>query len=220
MARLRLLTEQAGAAMVELTIVAALLLTLVLGFVDFGYAFYQWNAATKAVQVGVRLAVVSNPVATGLPGETVTSTASLIGEPLPADQFSYSCTADAAGVATCARCDSAAVCAGAGVDQAAFDLIYYGDDAVSQGCGTVVVGDRPGICDFLSSLGPENVQIEYVATGLGYWTRPGGPVPTVRVSLQNVQFQFFFLSGLLGFANITMPSMLSTITGEDLSTTF
>ncbi|TIV03001.1 MAG: pilus assembly protein, partial [Mesorhizobium sp.] len=51
-------TEE-GAAMVEMTIVATLLFALTLGFVDFGYAFYQWNAATKAVQVGARLASIS-----------------------------------------------------------------------------------------------------------------------------------------------------------------
>ena len=53
-----------GAAMVEMAIAMTLLLTLTLGFVDFGYAFYQWNAATKAVQVGARLASISDPVAT------------------------------------------------------------------------------------------------------------------------------------------------------------
>jgi hypothetical protein len=61
------------------------------------------------------------------------------------------------------------------------------------------------------------VRIEYIATGLGFWTRPGGAVPTIRVSIINHPFQFFFLGGLLGFANITMPSMISTVTGEDLS---
>ena len=40
--------EQSGATMVEMAIAMPLLLTLLLGFVDFGYAFYQWNAASKA----------------------------------------------------------------------------------------------------------------------------------------------------------------------------
>lgn len=204
--------------MVELTIVAALLLTLVLGFVDFGYAFYQWNAATKAVQVGVRLAAVSTPVPTGLVNESNTSTVALVGEPIPANQFSYSCTADAAGVASCSRCDSADVCASAAASQAAFNLIFYGDRVVLD-CSVQSPG-RAGMCDFFPALEPDEVQIDYVATGLGYWTRPGGPVPTIRVSIEGHQFQFFFLSGLLSFTPITMPNMLSTITGEDLSTTF
>jgi len=45
-------------------------------------------------------------------------------------------------------------------------------------------------------------------------------VPTVTVSITNHPFQFFFLGGLLGFNNITMPSMLSTVTGEDMKSTF
>jgi Flp pilus assembly pilin Flp len=219
MARSGFQKEQTGAAMIEMTIVAALLLTLVLGFVDFGFAFYQWNAATKAVQVGARLAVVSTPVPTGLIAESNTTDVSLVGVQMSPGQFSYSCTADAAGVASCTRCDADDVCTAAGATQADFDLIYGGDRVSPIDCSAPSPG-RPGMCDFFPALDPENVRIEYVATGLGYWTRPGGPVPTVRVSLQNVQFQFFFLSGLLGFGQIAMPSMLSTITGEDLSTTF
>ncbi|TIX46724.1 MAG: pilus assembly protein, partial [Mesorhizobium sp.] len=37
--------------------------------------------------------------------------------------------------------------------------------------------------------------------------------------LQNLTFQFFFLGGLLGYGNLTLPSMLSTVTGEDLRST-
>jgi len=60
------------------------------------------------------------------------------------------------------------------------------------------------------------VQIVYAQTGLGYAGRSGGPVPTITVSIQNLPFQFFFLGGLLGFGNINMPGLQTTITGEDL----
>jgi hypothetical protein len=204
----RFLREQSGAAMVEMTIVMMLLFTLVLGFVDFGYAFYQWNAANKAVQVGARLAAVSTPVPTSLVDEADTTDTGLVGEAIPSGEFSYSCTADAAGVPTCDRCDDADACASVTTSQTAFDLILDGD------------ASRPGMRDFFPALQPDEVQIEYIATGLGYWTRPGGPVPTVRVSIVNRTFDFFFLSGLLSFTPITMPDMLSTVTGEDLSTTY
>jgi Flp pilus assembly protein TadG len=217
------LKEQGGAAMIELTLVAGLLLTLVLGFVDFGYAFYQWNAATKAVQVGARLAAVSSPVADGLPSEAASpASTSDIGAAVPADQYHYRCTANAAGVASCSCVTG--TCIDVTADQDNFDLIFYGDD-LGPTCGVVEAGHRAGMCDFFPRLTREYVRIDYVATGLGYWTRPGGPVPTIRVSLvksngTGIPFQFFFLSGLLGFGQIAMPSMLSTITGEDLSTTF
>jgi Flp pilus assembly protein TadG len=207
------LKDESGAAMVELTIVVTLLFTLVLGFVDFGYAFYQWNAANKAVQVGARLAAVSDPVAL----HNILSTAALdedldgtaqAGDPIDADIYSISCTSTG--------CTGLADVA---FDEDAFNLIFYGDDAEGddrcQGAGDT---GRPGMCDFFPGLQPEEVRIDYVATGLGYWTRPGGAVPTIQVSIEGHQFQFFFLSGLLSFSPITMPNMLSTITGEDLCT--
>ena len=46
------------------------------------------------------------------------------------------------------------------------------------------------MCHFFPGLRRENVVVTYTATGLGYQTRPGGPVPTITVSLQNVTFQF------------------------------
>ncbi|WP_245487677.1 TadE/TadG family type IV pilus assembly protein [Mesorhizobium sp. M4A.F.Ca.ET.022.05.2.1] len=193
--------------MVEMTIVSTLLFALVLGFVDFGFAFFQWNAATKAVQVGARLASISDPIAPQISTAGPTATP---GAPVAAGSFAYVCNG-ATSTCTC----TGAYCV-AGVWSAAnFNRIYYGDDGV---CGPVA-GSRPGMCDFYSFLQPANVVVTYTATGLGYQTRAGGPVPTITVSLQNVPFHFFFLQGLMGFADITMPSMLSTVTGEDLKST-
>lgn len=201
--------DEAGTTMVEMALVATLLLVLVLGFVDFGYAFYQWNAASKAVQVGGRLAAISNPVAANLPNEGgFPSNTADVGNPIPANAYDYVCTANAAGVASC-TCNATTTgsCSNT-VNQGAFNLILNGD------------ASRPGMKTFFPALKPSEVRIEYVATGLGYWTRPGGPVPTIKVSIVNHPFQFFFLGGLLGFANITMPNMLSTVTGEDMSTSY
>ena len=55
-----------GAVMVEFTIIAALLLTVTCGMVDFSLALYQWNAASKATELGGRLAAVSDPVSSDL----------------------------------------------------------------------------------------------------------------------------------------------------------
>jgi hypothetical protein len=38
-----------------------------------------------------------------------------------------------------------------------------------------------------------------------------------RGTLQDGNFQFFFLGGLLGFGNITTPGITTTMTGEDFS---
>ncbi|TPL91332.1 TadE/TadG family type IV pilus assembly protein [Mesorhizobium sp. B2-3-10] len=200
-------SDRSGATMVEMAIVMPLLLTLLLGFVDFGYAFYQWNAANKAVQMGARLARISTPVASGLPSEGRTPSNSLdVGNAVPAGTYNYVCTASTAGVACCSV--GAGTCQAANAVQGSFDDIYNGS------------GGRSGMQKFLPNLKKSEVQIQYQASGLGYWTRPNGPVPTITVSITNHPFQFFFLGGLLGFGNITMPSMLSTVTGEDMKSTW
>src|SRR2546422_4126289 len=57
-----------GAVMVEFSIIATLLLTVTCGIVDFSLALYQWNAASKAVELGARLAAVSDPIAADITG--------------------------------------------------------------------------------------------------------------------------------------------------------
>ncbi|WP_378951574.1 TadE/TadG family type IV pilus assembly protein [Mesorhizobium sp. ANAO-SY3R2] len=202
----RFATAESGAAMVEMTIVMTLLLALTLGFVDFGYAFYQWNAANKAVQVGARLASISDPVAKGLLTAAPTATP---GAPVTAGAYGpFVCTS--AGGVSCPSYDSTN-----------FSRIFRGDTAVTanDACPPPTGTQRPGMCHFFPALKRENVVITYAATGLGFQTRLSGPVPTITVSLQNVNFRFFFLSGLMGFTDIAMPSMLSTVTGEDLKST-
>ena len=198
----RFIFEDVGAAMVEMTISIVLLLILTLGFVDFGHAFYQWNAATKAVQVGARMAAVSPPVA---PQVTGAGPAENPGNPIPVDAYSFSCRGTGPSTGTCTG--------GGTFNSANFNRIYAGDD---DACGPVA-GSRPGMCDFFTRLRPQDVQITYAATGLGYQTRPGGSVPTIIVEIRpGLAFEFFFLSGLLGFANIDVPPMRSTATGEDM----
>lgn len=203
--------------MVEMTIVAPLLFALTLGFVDFGYALYQWNGATKAVQVGARLASISDPVVS----KTTLANAApsdVPGAPVPADAYLFICQytgntgacKDKNGTST--NFDTNA--------SNAFSRIFRGDTAVTNddACPALTGTQRPGMCHFFPGLLRTNIVITYSATGLGFQTRLNGPVPTITVELQNRTFQFFFLSGLMGFGNINMPSMLSTVTGEDLKT--
>ncbi|PBB94792.1 TadE/TadG family type IV pilus assembly protein [Mesorhizobium sp. WSM3862] len=205
----RFANSEDGAAMVEATIVSTLLFALTLGFVDFGYAFYQWNAATKAVQIGARMASVSDPVASNLTTAGPTTTP---GAPVVAGAY---------GPFACSYTGANGSCTNSGTFNAtAFSRIFRGDTAVTNdnSCPTLAAGQRPGMCHFFPGLLRSNVVVTYTATGLGYQTRLGGPIPTITVSLQNRTFQFFFLQELMGFANVNMPSMLSTVTGEDMKT--
>jgi hypothetical protein len=73
------------------------------------------------------------------------------------------------------------------------------------------------MCDIFSRIAAANVVVVYTQTGLGYAGRPGGPVPTITVSIENLPFQFFFLSGSMGFDNIQIPALTTSITAEDLA---
>ena len=62
----RLGADIAGNVLVEVTVMMTLIFIFVLGGIDFLFAFYQYNAAAKAVERGARVAAVWAPVATGL----------------------------------------------------------------------------------------------------------------------------------------------------------
>ncbi|MCZ6495175.1 MAG: hypothetical protein O6924_03245, partial [Alphaproteobacteria bacterium] len=75
-------------------------------------------------------------------------------------------------------------------------------------------------------IAASNVAVEYYFMGLGFVGRPCGPVPSVTVRLQNMNFDFIVIDALLnvffaggGFASsLAMPSFTATMTGEDLNT--
>ena len=210
MAIRRLWRDEAGGPLVEATVLIPILFVFLLGSVDFLYAFYQWTAATKAVELGARLAAVSDPVATGLntiPTNALSGTTVETGDTMP--DFRVTC---ASGACSCTR----GTCTGFGTySAAAMNTIIFGRG--SAACNDAASYYRAGMCDIFPRIAAANVQIVYDQTGLGYAGRTAGPVPTIAVSLQNLQFQFFFLNGLRRFANLAMPAFTTTVTGESLS---
>ena len=210
---LRFTHDNDGGVLVEATIMITVMFVFVLGSIDFLFAFYQWNAATKAVQVGVRIAAVSDPVAKGLNGLSagVVSASLRPGSAMP----SFTVTCDG-GTAIC-TCQGA--CKGVGgYNATAMYTIVFGRG--SMACGDAKWFYTAGMCDIFNRITPANVRIVYTQpaapAGLGYAGRPGGPVPTIKISLQNMPFRFFFLGDLLGFHNIQIPGAATTMTGEDL----
>ena len=206
------LRDQHGAVMVEVTIMLSITLILVFGAIDFLLLFYQWNAAAKAVQIGARLAAVSDPVASGLNrisqavvGASVAPGAAMPNFVVTCDGRTASCT-----------CNGVNACRGIkGYDGAAMNTIVFGRG--SSSCSDAKSGDGVGMCDIFSRITPTNVKIVYAQTGLGYAGRPGGPTPTITVSLQHLPFQFFFLRGLMGFHDLQIPASTVSLTAEDLS---
>lgn len=209
MAMWRLWRDEIGGVFVEATVLIPILFVFLLGSVDFLYAFYQWTAATKAMQVGARLAAVSDPVAAGLitiPTNALSSTV-LLGDPMP--DFQVTCAS------TTCRCTRGNCTGLTGYSATAMNTIVFGRG--STACGDATTAYTAGMCDVFPRITAANVQIVYDQTGLGYAGRAAGPVPTISVSLQNMTFQFFFLNGLMRFANLTMPTFTTTVTGEALS---
>src|SRR5437773_1798762 len=210
---LRFARDNNGGVLVEATIMMTIMFVLVLGSVDFLFALYQWNSAAKAVQVGARIAAVSDPVATGLKGLSarVVSASLRPGSAMP----SFTVTCDG-GTATC-TCDGA--CIGVdGYNATAMETIVFGRG--SMACGDATSSYTAGMCDIFDRISLANVRIVYTQpaapAGLGYAGRPGGPVPTIKASLQNMPSRFFFLRDLLGFRDMQIPSAETTMTGEDL----
>ena len=57
MMALRLARDTNGGVLVEATIMITIMFVFVLGSIDFLFALYQWNAATKAAQSKASLVV-------------------------------------------------------------------------------------------------------------------------------------------------------------------
>jgi Flp pilus assembly pilin Flp len=206
------LRDEDGAVLVEVTVVMTIMFVFILGSIEFLFALYQWNAATKAVQIGARIAAVSDPVAAGLNNLS----RAVVGPSVPPGSAMPNFVITCDGATARCSCDTVGACPGVGAyDQAAMNTIVFGRGSTS--CFDATSYYDTGMCDIFPRIHPENVVIIYAQTGLGYAGRPGGPVPTITISIQNLPFQFFFLSGLRGFKDIPIPALTTSITAEDLS---
>ena len=206
------LGDRDGAVLVEVTVVMTIMLVFILGSIEFLFALYQWSAAAKAVQIGARLAAVSDPVAGGLNNLSLAVVSASVPPGSPMPYFKVTCD----GATASCTCNPVGACPGVGnYDQAAMGTLVFGRGHSS--CGEATSVYDAGMCGIFSRVRPDNVVISYTQTGLGYAGRPGGPVPTITVSIQNLPFQFFFLSGIRGFKDIPIPALTTSITAEDLS---
>src|SRR5262249_3318402 len=146
------LRDQQGSVMVEVTVMLSATLVLILGAIDFLLLFYQWNAAAKAVQIGARLAAVSDPVASGFNNlsQAVVSASVPPGAAMP--NFVVTCDGR---TATC-TCNGVNACRGMkGYDRAAMNTIVFGRGGSS--CSDAKSADLVGMCGIFSRITPANV---------------------------------------------------------------
>ncbi|KLK92638.1 hypothetical protein AA309_13155 [Microvirga vignae] len=155
--------------MIEATLIMPLLLLLSLGTAEFGLYLYQWNATSKATQIGARWAVVNPPISAQLDADLKST-----GWWLP-DTLGKSCRQIA--------CQPA-------------PGVGYDCHSGVPGCNmTPILAQMRRV---FPSLRDEDVQVTYEpfpqAGALGFVGRPGGVPVSVTVGIRCREFEFGFLS--------------------------
>lgn len=185
---LRFLRNETGATMVEYTLVFTLMMVLTFGLIEFGLAFYQYNAAEKATAIGARFIATRGPVVTG------------VGDCAPAN------TNSASAGAWCST-----------INGSTGLITTCNANAPSGNCQAAVLNALvTRMQGFAPNIQAQNVQVVLRGAGLGFVGR-GAPVPLVTVRLTGMTYDFIALDDLLGFSPITMPAFDATIVGEDLN---
>jgi hypothetical protein len=203
----RLLRCDRAASAAEFALVLPLLLLFIFGIIDVGRFMWEVNQAEKATQVGARMAIVTNPVSSGLVDADFASSTLPAGSLIPADALgNLVCSST---TCACADCPTSI---GAGVNSAAFTALV-----------TRMAQIKPGIT-------AANVEVTYRGSGFGYAgtaaTGTGGGSappetmeisPLVTVSLKDVEFTP--ITSLL-LASIDLPAFSTTLTAEDSAGTY
>ncbi len=189
-----LVRDSRGTTSVEFALVVSVFFLFFFGIIDFSKAFWEMNSAAKAVQVGVRFAVVNDPVtdavifdgqAAGVPN----------GDPVPIATF------NGGNPVICTRTGASTVCDAGNEDDAAFMAIVARMQQI------------------YSDIQPENVTITYEHIGLGFSGSPFGSSidPMVTVRLSGVALTMI-IPGLANLAaTLTIQDFVSTQLAEDLA---
>jgi len=192
----KILRDRRGISSVEFALVCAVFFLFVFGIIDFSRAMWEWNAAAKATQFGVRFAVVNDMVSRNLANLKLMGVGGLgAGDSIPigtAGTETVICLMSGGNV-TCNGSSDAA-----NVNADAFNAI------VTQ------------IRARYSRVTAENVIVEYRHVGLGFVGNPIGSDidPAVTVRLTGLVFTLA-TPGLSGIVTIDMPDFAATLTGED-----
>lgn len=194
--------DQDGAALVEAALVLPMLLMLVFALADLSLYFWQRGLAAKAVDLGVRAAIVMDSVAEG-PGLT------------PADSVAYW-----SGRPPGARCASGGEADPCPAFRVVCDLA---GGCVCSGSSCRFGYSPANLAPILRAmqavlprLEPANLRVTYATNGLGYVGRPP-PVP-VDVTVQIVDLAFDPIFAGLLIAKALPLHATATLPGEDLVT--
>jgi Flp pilus assembly protein TadG len=185
---LSLIRSDGASSAAEFALVLPLLLLFLFGIIDVGRYMWTLNQAEKATQMGVRYAVVSDPVASVINTDFV-DYGIAGGDPVPTATFDT------------AVCDSA-TCA---VTGAASSVTGRNSTAFTQ----IVTWMQK----FDPAVQPSDVRVSYQNVGLGYSGDPTGPdvAALTTVEIRNLPFKPLLLFG----GTITLPPIKASLTLED-----
>ncbi len=180
--------QQSGTALTEGLLVFPVMVLAVAACVEFGFLLHQWNSGAKAMQMGVRKLIVTEPVTSDF-DDVFTFNANKTGELINAS----------AGVSS--SC-------GAGT----------GNECNATIMQRIVEGNREwkGLKAYFPALNVEDIRVTYERSGLGYEGRPDGHIVTVRMELIRGSVNLPITSTVLHLLDIEFPPFAVTATSEDL----
>lgn len=178
-----------GSSAAEFALVLPLLILFLFGIIDVGRYMWALNRAEKAAQMGVRYAVVSDPVADVVNVDFVTDYSIPGGDVVPAATFGS------------ALCHSTGNCT------------ITGTASENTRNATAFTNIVTWMQKFDPSIAAANVDVRYDNVGLGYSGDPTGPdvSPLTTVIIKNLTFQPMILFG----GSITLPNITAALTLED-----
>ena len=204
----RLLRDTKAASAAEFALVLPLVLLFLFGIIDAGRFMWDYNRAEKATQMGVRYAVVTEPVMSGFKDYSFAIDGGVpAGDPVPnsadggTEWFdSATCTE-----ASCECTGGGGFCGAVGLDSTAFNNLV----------------DR--MRDFYPAIEPNNVQVDYRNVGVGFAGNPGGPdispLVTVRFKADD-PLVFHPVTCLIFACSFNMPDFRAALTLEDAAGNF
>ncbi|PKB14519.1 Flp pilus assembly protein TadG [Novosphingobium kunmingense] len=189
-------TDRTAGSAAEFSLVLPLLLIFLFGIIDVGGYAWAINKAEKATQMGTRMAVVTDPAATGLAsysyvGKTIGGVTLTQGDVIPADSMVITCTSASC---TCTGCPTG--------------MSISKNNANFTSIVTRMQAFDPGIV-------AANVEILYRSAGLGYAGDPSGmeiaPLVTVRLTGRTyAPFTLYLIK-----AAVPLPSFSYSLPMED-----
>ncbi len=188
----RFLAEQAGGGAAEFALVALILVTLVLGIIDFGRLLWEYNRMEKAVQLGARFAVIHEMAAPGL--ENFDAIAAAGGNRLPVPISAVN-----PNPVICTWSGGKASCNGYGQDSVAFNAIV---DEMRRAAPQIKNDDV-------------TIQYEHIGCGTSGMSIIAGSDICPSVSVILTGYDFWLLTpGLSKIASVTLRDFSATLTGE------